>query len=76
MSDETFLLNQDLNNQIDQILSHSPVPSNDSPINDVFISSISYTDKKPTINVSVMDQEFRFNIDRIGLSGSLGARND
>ena len=32
MSEEKDLLDEDLNNQIDQILSRSPLPSNDSPI--------------------------------------------
>lgn len=77
MSEEKDLLDEDLNNQIDQILSRSPLPSNDSPINDVFCSSISYKDKNPTIYVSVMDKEFCFNIDRISVTGgSIGARND
>ena len=70
------LLNEDLNFQIDQILSRSPLPSNESPISDVFCSSISFKDKNPTIYISVMDKEFCFNVDRKSLTGSIGARND
>ena len=69
------LLDSSLNGKIDNIFQKSPLPTNESPVNEVSCNEIEFKKKKPVFNFRVFDIEFRFNIDGIAKNGSISLRN-